>query len=404
MKNPKILIPGFGSFLIIIFALLKVMNTSEKESEKNTGVDEIDNILVSCYTPKLRTIEATIPFSGKIKSVNKVSIISEANGISELSASRFEVGEFFNKGEIILSIQDNEIASELKSIKSDFLALMISVLPDLKSDFPPLGSKFQKYINSFKLSGKMSPLPKTQNSKQRNFLASKKVFATYYRIQALENRLDKYKIKAPFDGVITKALIDEGAPIIIGQPIGEFINTNNYEIVTAVSVSELELINEGSEVIIYSEDLTKQFTGKVKKIGNSINEMTQSIDVFISINDSLIKDGMFVSGSIKGRTFENSYMIHRKNIIETNHVYIQNINFVDSLFVVKENLQKNLRSNSIDSTSHKNMKVTSLKKKEVEGILFHNNSVIIRGLDKNDCIIEQYRNYFYDGMILNEFE
>ena len=56
------------------------------------------------------------------------------------------------------------------------------------------------------------------------------MFASYYRIQALENRLDKYKIKAPFDGVITKALIDEGAPIIIGQPIGEFINTNNSKI------------------------------------------------------------------------------------------------------------------------------------------------------------------------------
>ena len=50
------------------------------------------------------------------------------------------------------------------------------------------------------------------------------------------------------------------------------------------------------------------------------------------------------------------------------------------------------------------MKVTSLKKKEVEVILFQNDSVIISGLDKNDCIIEQYRNYFYDGMILNEFE
>ena len=46
----------------------------------------------------------------------------------------------------------------------------------------------------------------------------------------------------------------------------------------------------------------------------------------------------------------------------------------------------------------------SLKKKEVEVILFQNDSVIISGLDKNDCIIEQYRNYFYDGMILNEFE
>ena len=33
------------------------------------------------------------------------------------------------------------------SIKSQFLTLLVQVLPDLKMDFPTLGNKFQNYIS-----------------------------------------------------------------------------------------------------------------------------------------------------------------------------------------------------------------------------------------------------------------
>ena len=94
-------------------------------------------------------------------------------------------------------------------------------------DFPKLGSELEKYINEFQLNGQIANLPKTTNSKQRNFLSSKQVFSNYYTIKSLENKLNKFKIRAPFDGVLTQTLIDIGSNIIVGQPLGQFIDPNN---------------------------------------------------------------------------------------------------------------------------------------------------------------------------------
>ena len=55
------------------------------------------------------------------------NIISEVNGISKLMNARFEVGEKFKQGEVLISIKDDDIGLELKSIKSQFLALCQSL-------------------------------------------------------------------------------------------------------------------------------------------------------------------------------------------------------------------------------------------------------------------------------------
>ena len=97
----------------------------------------------------------------------------EKNNINKLYTNPFDL------------INDTDIDLELKSIKSQFLALLIQVLPDIKMDFPSLGNEFQTYINNFSLDRKTANLPKAVGSKQRNFLSSKQVFANYYKIKAL---------------------------------------------------------------------------------------------------------------------------------------------------------------------------------------------------------------------------
>jgi len=366
MSKQKQLIISIGLLFTVLITFLIVKNHINNSKDEITELETNTKKIITCDSIEGKNHVPIVEFSGKIKSVNKINIISEVNGISELQNSRFEIGETFKKGETLLSIEDDDISMELKSIKSEFLALLISVLPDLKIDFPTLGKQFQRYINNFKLDLEMSDLPKTTTSKERNFLSSKKVFSSYYKIKSLENRLHKYKIKAPFDGVITQALIDEGSPVIIGQPLGEFINLSNYEIITSVSLQEVQLFNIGNQVNVYSEDLNKMIIGEVKKIGDNINEMTQSIDLFVSIQDSLIKDGMYVQGEIICNAINDSYKIARTKITEQNNIFV---------------LQND-----------------TIYKKKINVLVFQNDSVIINNFNNNDCIVNTYRNYFYDGM------
>ena len=365
LMNKKQSLKIFGLFFIILVSVLIIQNHSKEEqielNEKNNTAATI-----TCSSINLTSISPIIDVSGRIQSADKINIISEVNGISETYNSKFEVGEFFKQGEVLISIKDNDIELELKSIKSQFIALLVQVLPDIKMDFPQLGNKFQEYINNISLDRKLSNLPKTKNTKERNFLSSRQVFANYYKIKALENKLDKFKIKAPFDGVVTKALIDVGSNIIVGQPIGEFLNPYKYEINTSVSVKESLLINHGDRVIINSDDLNNSIEGTVKRKGMHVNELTQSIDVFIAISDVNLKDGMYATAQIICDSIKNVVKIERTKLLSDNTIFL------------------------IDSNN--------LKLREIDIVAFQNDSIIISGLNNNDCIANEYRRYFYDGM------
>ena len=124
------------------------------------------------------------------------------------------------------------------------------------------------------------------------------ISATQINKELINYKLNKFKIRAPFDGVVTKALIDQGSNVIVGQPLGEFIDPNRYELSTSISISESNIVNKGDQVIIKSDDIEGEVQATIKRIGNHINELTQSIDVFIEVESGLVKDGMYVTGQI----------------------------------------------------------------------------------------------------------
>ena len=364
-NKQKLLISGF-----ILLVVSAVFFQNFKNKEYVESIDQLnEKTIIDCEQKKSENIVPKIDFSGRINSMRKINIVSEVNGISKTNYTNFEVGKKFKSGDVLIYIEDRDIDLELKSIKSQFLSLLVRVLPEIKMDFPSLGNDFQSYINNFKLGGRISTLPNANNSKERNFLSSRQILENFYKIQSLENKLDKYKIKAPFDGVITKALIDPGANVIVGQPLGEFIDPTKYEINTSVSVNESQLINSGDKVQIYIEDSDNEISGIVKRKGVHINELTQSIDIFIDVVEGEVKDGMYATGKIICDTLNNVYQIPRASILNNNQI-----------FVLKD---KTLKLSNLD-------------------VLIHQNDIsLVKGLKNNDCIVKKNRNYFYDGMSIN---
>jgi len=365
-KTQKIRIIGVVFLLFIFFLIYK--NNLKEAPVSTKEQKEIPNT-ITCDSNKEQSFSLKIDFSGRVNSVNKINILSEVNGVSEVLNARFEVGERFKKGEVLLKIKDDDVNLELKSMKSQFLSLLIKILPDIKMDFPSFGTKLQSYINNFRIEGKMDNLPKFGSIKQRNFLSSRNILSNYYSIKSLEKKIDKFKIRAPFDGIVTKALIDPGSNVIVGQPLGEFINPDIYEISTSVGIQEAGLIKIGDQVVFSSDDLSKNFTASVSRIGSHINELTQSIDLFIVTNDSNLRDGMYTTGYVITDSISNVYALERSQIMDGDKIYL--------------------------------IENDSLKIKSVKIIAYQNDKVIINGISDNDCIVSQpYRNYFYDGMYI----
>ena len=71
--------------------------------------------------------------------------------------------------------------------------------------------------------------------------------------------------------------------------------------------------------------ITGTWTGKIKRIGNTIDEQTQSVQVFISINKSKedrIYNGIFLNAAIPGKSIKNAYQIPRSAVYNSDYIYL----------------------------------------------------------------------------------
>ena len=368
MKNKKIQI--IIGLILFILAIIIINNYSEKKdliSQFSEKKDIKSNI--TCVSKSAQSSIPMINFSGRVNSSNKINIFSQVSGQSEISEIKFEVGEEFMKNDIIMIIKHDDISFELSSMKSEFLSRLLQVMPDLKIDFPSIFSDWKDYIDNYSIESMITPLPENTSNQQRNYLSSKAIFSMYYSIKSIEEKLDKFFIRAPFNGVLTEALVDPGSNVIMGQKIGQFIDNSNYEINTSVSLNESKLIKIGNNVLIDYKIDNKVLIGSINRIGKHINPLTQSIDIFININEKQMKDGSFISGQIICDTLYNINKISRHKLIDN-----------DSIYVLSND---------------------SIKKINVIPIYIENDSVIIQNLEDGNCIIKQYQSNFYNGMPIN---
>ena len=174
-KKNRILIVLISLMILVI--ILIVNNRLNNKSKVESNFDNKEEV-INCFNIKLTDAQPLIDVSGRIKSTQKINIISEVNGVSNAS-SVFEVGEFFKKGQVLISIDDSDLLLNLKSVKSQFLALLLNIYPEIKMDFPSLASNFDGYITNFNMNSVLPKLPEVRNTKAKNFLASRQIYANY---------------------------------------------------------------------------------------------------------------------------------------------------------------------------------------------------------------------------------
>ena len=137
----------------------------------------------------------------------------------------------------------------------------------------------------------------------------------------MEERLSKYHILAPFNGVLTEALVSEGALVRAGQKLGEFIDPSVYELELAINESYKDLLKIGNTVKLYNLDKSKSYTGKVVRVNSVIDASTQSIQAYIELLGKDLNEGMYLAAELQGREEKEVYEISRKLLIDNKAIY-----------------------------------------------------------------------------------
>ncbi|TLX75353.1 HlyD family efflux transporter periplasmic adaptor subunit [Labilibacter sediminis] len=363
MKKRVIAITISLVIIIAAFAIVKALPTGKSSGNVN---EEIKPTLIEVMFPAKGDVAYHISSTGKIEATERVEIFSEVDGVLLSSARVFKPGKTYKKGETMLQIEVDEFKMTLLSQKSEFITLLTSILPDLKSDYPDSYQTWREYALALDVNKPLPKLPEPKGSQENFFLSGRSVYSTFYNIQSSEERLKKYTITAPYSGIVTATMVEAGKAVRTGTQLGTFINPSKYDLEVTIPLTAMKDVKIGTQAELSSSELDGSWTGKVTRISGDIDEMSQSVKVYIQTSGNDLKEGMYLTANIAMSSIPNSYSLPRKML-----------NDKDEVFVVENN---------------------KLKLKKVNVLMRQGDVAIVEGIDDTQAVMSTVIKNAHDGM------
>lgn len=358
---------GFA-FIVGAFSLSKYL-IANKNRPKPVPSKVVKTVFVD--TVKNTTVPIVISASGNLVAKRRIELFSEVQGIFQPTAKLFRPGQEYRKGQPLIRIDAAEYYATVQSAKSNLYNDIAAIMPDLRLDFPEIYDKWQGYISNFNLEKTTPQLPEMTSEKENYFITGRGIVSSFYDVKNLEQRLSKYYINAPFSGILTEALVREGALVRSGQKLGEFIDTSIYEIEVAISKTYASFLKVGETVALKSLDGINTYKGSVSRVNGSVDVTTQTITAFIEVKHPDLKEGIYLEAALDAKEEPNAIEINRNLLSEQNTIFV-------------------LRDSVLEAVP-------------VKPVYFSDTKVVIKGLEDGTIFIAKPVPAAYSGMLVKPF-
>jgi multidrug efflux pump subunit AcrA (membrane-fusion protein) len=310
----------FGVLLLAaaagVFALLKSRKVEPKPL--------VTNFVKSVYTREVKNgdVAFEIPVTGRLEAVDRIELFAEVQGVLRGQSADFREGTAYRAGATLVDMDDAEAQATTLAQRSTYLNTLTQVLPDLKLDYPEAYPAWETYLQSINPEQFTPAPPTTENKKLKLFLTARGVYSTYYSLKSAETRLQKYRIRAPFDGVLTQALVSPGTLVRPGQKLGEFLGNGAFEMEASVALADLNNLKPGQKVALFSNDVKGEWSGTIVRINQRVDPTTQSVSLYIRTAGSGLREGMYLNARLGNLTLPNAFEIDRKILVGNNQLYL----------------------------------------------------------------------------------
>lgn len=363
------------SIILGVLLLVGALFISKKFIDsKNKPKPKFDKIVkeVVVDTVKNKEIPIIITASGNLTAKHKIEIFAEVQGILKPSVKEFKAGTSYRKGESILRINSEEFYANLQSQKSSFYNSITAILPDIRLDYPNEYQKWQRYLNNFDINKTTPKLPPFTSDKEKYFISGRGINTAYYNVKNLEVKLNKYSLRAPYNGIVTESLVTPGTLVRIGQKLGEFINPSVYEMEVSVNAAFADLLKKGNSVKLHNLEQTKEYIGKVIRINGKIDATSQTIKAYIQVANKELKEGMYLEADLIAKSEKDAVQVSRKLLIDNKQ-----------LFILQDSVIKLINVNPV---------------------YFSAENVVIKGIEDGTLLVSKPIPGAYDGMQVKIFQ
>lgn len=290
--NWKKIIGIVAGIAIVALIVLKLKSNKEITQSKVYQYDKEQAINVQADTLQIENVNAEFSYSGTFEPNKETKISAELQG--KINEILVDVGSVVNKGQSLVLLDNSLLKLQLQTIEVQ--------IEGLEAD-----------VNRYTILAKADAIQGVQLEKAVLGLKSAKV-----QKATLAEQINKTTIKAPFNGVVTAKLSEEGAFAAPGVPLLQITDITNLKFTVNVPENELSKfkLNQSYSLTVdaYSEIL---LTGQTTMIGSKAN-MGSSFPVQFTVNntsDLKIKSGMFGKVNLKNDTQEKGIIIPASAIV-----------------------------------------------------------------------------------------
>ncbi|MBK7668632.1 MAG: efflux RND transporter periplasmic adaptor subunit [Sphingobacteriaceae bacterium] len=277
---------------LIAIVVIKLKSNKEIVKDKVYQYDKEQAINVQVDTIKSELIGAEFAYSGTFEPNKETKLSAEIQG--KINDVLVDVGTFVTKGQSLIQLDNSLLKLQLQSAEVQVEGLEADV------------KRFTVLANADAVQG-------VQLEKAELGLKSAKV----QRATLLE-QINKTTIKAPFNGVVTAKLTEEGAFAAPGVPLLQITDISVLKFTVNVSENDLSSFQLNQTFSInadaYSDVL---LSGKATMIGSKAN-MGSSFPVQFIVNntsDFKIKSGMFGKVNLKSDNQKTGIIIPASAIV-----------------------------------------------------------------------------------------
>lgn len=282
---------------VAIIAIVVIRLKANKEATENRvyQYDKEQAINVQAITLKLESFKNDISYTGTFEPNKETKISTDIQG--KINAVLVDVGNTVRKGQALVHLDNALLKLQLQTIEIQIDGLEVDV------------RRYTILANADAIQGVQ--LEKTE-------LALKSA-----RVQkaTLKEQINKTTITAPFSGIVTAKLTEEGAFAAPGIPLLQITDISSLKFTVNVPEQELSQFKTNQIYSLtagaYPETV---LSGKVIMAGSKAN-MGNSFPVQFSVSntaDLKIKSGMFGNVQLENDGNEKSIIIPASAIVGTN--------------------------------------------------------------------------------------
>ena len=278
MSAIKILTSSF----LLIGSLLFTACGSKKETPAGTNAPAV---AVTTATPG-GTVEGGIAVSGKVTALQTAQLSTRLMGT--ITRIYVKAGDRVSKGQTLATISSQDIAAKSAQTSAAILEAEANVNSARKD--------FERFTNLY---NKQSASAKELDNVTLQYNAAKARLEAANQMKNEVNAMAAYStITAPFNGVVTQRIADEGNMANPGMPLLVVEQNTELQITATVSESQVGLLKKGDKAQVEIKAINKSIAAVVSEISPSSQMTGGQYEIKLSIPAADKKDlyaGMYVN-------------------------------------------------------------------------------------------------------------